>query len=56
MTEIGVEMEIDKVKRFGSFDKERKNRRNAIITMSNDWDVRMLPAKSAQIRIGRKKW
>ena len=44
MTEIGVEVIIDKVQALGTFEKERKSPRNTIITLSNDWDVRMVLA------------
>ena len=50
MTEIEDERKTDNVQRSGKFEKERKSPRNAIITLSNDWDVRMVLAKSAENR------
>ena len=50
MTQIEDEVKTDKVQRLGKFEKERKSPRNAIITLSNDWEVRMVLAKSAENR------
>ena len=55
MKEIGVDVKIDKVQRFGKFDTERTKPRNAIITLSNDWDARIVLAKSSENRARMKE-
>ena len=50
MTEIGVDVKIERLQRLGKFDKERPTPRNVIVTLSNDWDVRIVLAKSAENR------
>ena len=50
MTEIRVDVKIERLQRLGKFDKERPTPRNVIVTLSNDWDVRIVLAKSAEKR------
>ena len=50
MTEIGVDVKIERLQRLGKFDKERPTPRNVIVTLSNDWYVRILLAKIAENR------
>ena len=47
MTEIGVDVKFERVQRLGKFDKEGPTPRNVIVTLSNNWDVRTVLAKSA---------
>ena len=44
MTEIGVDVKIERLQRLGKFEKERLTPRSIIVTLSNDWDVRIVPA------------
>ena len=48
MTEIGVDAKIERLQRLGNFDKKRPTPRNVIVTLSNNWDVRIVLAKSAE--------
>ena len=50
MTQIGVDVKIERLQRLGKFDKERPTPRNVIVTLSHDWDVRIVLAKSAENR------
>ena len=50
MTEIRDDVKIERHQRLGKFDKERTAPRNVIVTLSNDWDVRFVLAKSAENR------
>ena len=50
MTDIGVGVKTERLQRLGKFDKERPTPRNVIVTLSNDWDVRIVLAKSAENR------
>ena len=49
-TEIGVDVKIERLQRLGKFDEERPTPRNVMVTLSNDWDVRIVLAKSAENR------
>ena len=50
ITEIGVDVKIERPQRLGKFDKERQTPRNVIVTLNNDWDVRIVLAKTAENR------
>ena len=49
-----IEVKIDKVHRLGKFDRERSTLGNTIVTLSNNWDVRIVLAKIAEKRTRRK--
>ena len=48
MREIGVDVKTERLQRLEKFDKERPTPRNVIVTLSNDWDVRIVLAKAAE--------
>ena len=48
MTKMRVDVKIERLQRLGKFAKERPTPRNVIVTLSNDWDVRIVLAKSAE--------
>ena len=50
MTEKGNDVKLERLHRLGKFDKERPTPWNVIVTLSNDWDVRIVLAKSAEKR------
>ena len=50
LTEIGVDVKIERLQRLGKIAKERPTPRNVIVILSNDWDVRYVLAKSAENR------
>ena len=50
MTEIGVDVKIERLQRLGKIDRERPTPRNVIVVLSNNWDVRYVLAKSAENR------
>ena len=47
---MGVDVKIERLQRLGRFDNERPTPGNVIVTLSNDWDVRIVLAKSAENR------
>ena len=49
-TEVGVDVKIERLQPLGKIDKKRLTPRNVIVTLSNDWDVRIVLAKSAEDR------
>ena len=55
MNEIGIEVKIDNVQRLGKFDRERSTPRNTIVTLSNNWDVRIVLAESSEKRTRMKE-
>ena len=46
--EIGVEVKIDKIQRLESFEREHTTPRYTIVTLSNNWDMRIVLAKSSE--------
>ena len=55
INEIGAEINFDKVQRPRKIVRERSTRRNIIITLSNEWDVRIVLAKSSEKRTKMKE-
>ena len=50
MTETVVDEKNERLQRLGKFDEERPTPRNVIVTLNNDWGVRIVLAKSAENR------
>ena len=46
--ELGVNKNVEYIQRLGKFDNERKKPRAVLVKMTNEWDARIVLAKSAE--------